>query len=88
MNNTLEQCTELKNISFPKLTTLNWINTKNTISIEAYYHIIFDKLNENVNDEIKAEYQVLLKLNDNNYRRTVLQIEYERGLADATNKTK
>lgn len=88
MNNTFEQCTELKNISFPKLTTLNWINTKNTISIEAYYHIIFDKLNENVNDEIKAEYQVLLKLNDNNYRRTVLQIEYERGLADATNKTK
>ena len=88
MNNTFEQCTELKNISFPKLTTLNWINTKNTISIEAYYHIIFDKLNENVNDEIKAEYQVLLKLNDNNYRRTVLQIEYERGLANATNKTK
>lgn len=88
MNNIFEQCTELKDISFPKLTTLNWINTKNTISIEAYYHIIFDKLNENVNDEIKAEYQVLLKLNDNNYRRTVLQIEYERGLADATNKTK
>lgn len=77
----------MNNISFPKLTTLNWINTKNTISTEAYYHIIFDKLNENVNDEIKVEYQVLLKLNDNNYRRTVLQIEYERGLANATNKT-
>ena len=35
----------------------------------------------------KAEYEVLLKLNDNDYRRTVLQIEYEKGLANVTNKT-
>ena len=35
----------------------------------------------------KAEYETLLKLNDNDYRRTVLQIEYEKGLANVTNKT-
>lgn len=80
MDSIFEQCTELKSISFPKLATLNWINTKNTISTEAYYHIIFDKLNENEDNEIRAEYQVLLKLNDNNYRKTVLQIEYNKGL--------
>ena len=46
MNNMFEQCTKLKNISFPKLTTLNWINKENSILTEACYHVIFDKLNE------------------------------------------
>ena len=40
------------------------------------------------NKDKKAEYETLLKLNDNDYRRTVLQIEYEKGLANVTNKTK
>ena len=39
------------------------------------------------NKDRKAEYETLLKLNDNDYRRTVLQIEYEKGLANVTNKT-
>lgn len=39
------------------------------------------------NKDRKAEYETLLKLNDNDYRRTVLQIEYKRGLANVTNKT-
>ena len=39
------------------------------------------------NKDKKAEYETLLKLNDNDYRRTVLQIEYEKGLANVTNKT-
>lgn len=37
------------------------------------------------NKDKKAEYETLLKLNDNDYRRTVLQIEYEKGLATNTN---
>lgn len=86
MNNIFEQCTGLKDISFPNLTTLNWINTKNTISTEAYYHIIFDKLCEDEECDKKAEYEVLLKLNDDDYRRTVLQIEYGKGLANEEEK--
>lgn len=39
------------------------------------------------NKDKKAEYETLLKLNDNDYRRTVLQIECEKGLANVTNKT-
>ena len=39
------------------------------------------------NKDKKAEYETLLKLNDNDYRRTVLQIESEKGLANVTNKT-
>ena len=42
---------------------------------------------ENENKDKKAEYETLLKLNDNDHRRTVLQIEYEKGLANVTNKT-
>ena len=37
------------------------------------------------NEDKKADYETLLKLNDNDYRRTVLQIEYERGLTINTN---
>lgn len=50
------------------------------------YHNVFLNLCDENKDK-KAEYETLLKLNDNDYRRTVLQIEYEKGLADATNKT-
>ena len=46
MNNIFEQCTELKNISFPKLTTPSWINMENDISTEACYCVLFDKLCE------------------------------------------
>lgn len=34
------------------------------------------------NEDKKAEYITLLKLNDNDYRRTVLQIEYGKGLVN------
>ena len=37
------------------------------------------------NEDKKAEYETLLKLNDNDYQRTVLQIEYNNGLAIDTN---
>ena len=50
------------------------------------YHNMFLNLCDE-NKDRKAEYETLLKLNDNDYRRTVLQIEYEKGLANATNKT-
>ena len=51
------------------------------------YHNMFLNLCDE-NKDRKAEYETLLKLNDNDYRRTVLQIEYEKGLANVTNKTK
>jgi len=38
MNNVFKQCT--------KLTTLDWINMKKNISIEACYRVLFDKLCE------------------------------------------
>ena len=50
------------------------------------YHVIVHVLDAKKEDK-KAEYETLLKLNDNDYRRTVLQIEYEKGLANVTNKT-
>ena len=50
------------------------------------YHNMFLNLCDE-NKDRKAEYETLLKLNDNDYRRTVLQIEYEKGLANVTNKT-
>ena len=50
------------------------------------YHNMFLNLCDE-NKDRKVEYETLLKLNDNDYRRTVLQIEYEKGLANVTNKT-
>lgn len=50
------------------------------------YHNMFLNLCDENKDK-KAEYETLLKLNDNDYRRTVLQIECEKGLANVTNKT-
>ena len=50
------------------------------------YHNMFLNLCDE-NKDRKAEYETLLKLNDNDYRRTVSQIEYEKGLANVTNKT-
>ena len=50
------------------------------------YHNMFLNLCDE-NKDRKAEYETLLKLNDNDYRRTVLQSECEKGLANVTNKT-
>ena len=50
------------------------------------YHNMFLNLCDE-NKDRKAEYETLLKLNDNDYRRTVLQIEYEKGVASVTKKT-
>jgi len=48
-----------------------------------YRNIFLNLCDEN--EDKKADYETLLILNDNDYRRTVLQIEYERGSAINTN---
>ena len=48
-----------------------------------YRNIFMNLCDEN--EDKKVEYETLLKLNDNDYRRTVLQIEYNNGLAIDTN---
>lgn len=48
------------------------------------YRNVFMNLCEE-NEDKKAEYETLLKLNDNDYRCTVLQIEYNNGLTIDTN---
>ena len=82
LSNMFEQCTTLNHISFPNLTTVSWTNSNKTSDLERYYHMIFDKLCEDEECDKKAEYETLLKLNDGDYRRTVLQIEYGKGLAN------
>lgn len=53
------------------------------VSNDYFYKQIFYNLCDTDEDK-KAEYKTLLKLNDEDYRRTVLQIECNRGLIENT----
>ena len=77
MNNVFEQCTKLKNISFPKLTTVNWVNTENTISTEACYHVLFDNLCERFPqyaDDFMTIKRLYSKTNQSENENVIIQI--------------
>lgn len=74
-------CTSLNKISFPNISTVSFVNQRKVI-LNDYYETIFNILCEEETTEKKNEYLTLLKLNDKDYRRTVLQIKYDRGLAN------
>lgn len=58
-------------------------NFKLPMSNNYFYKQIFHNLCDE-NEDRKAEYETLLKLNDEDYRRTVLQIECDKGLMETT----
>lgn len=70
-------CTSLKTISFKNLSTTSGPKEFKSV-LEYFYENIFNVLCDR--DNSKAEYDILLKLNNNDYRKTVLEIEYKKGL--------